>query len=94
MHSTNETSTASPFIPLGGIATIPPQGVRSHELVIEALAAELAYARLALDKVLEVFVHEWDTPDEVRQACPYWQAWNGAGEFLEELRTNWPHLKV
>jgi hypothetical protein len=78
----------------GRIAAIPVQSAASCALVIEALAQELARVHSLLGTVLDVYVHEWNTPNEVRFDCVYWQGWNDAGNFLDDLREDWPHLNV
>lgn len=90
----NDTTQHKGFTPEGCIATIPPQSVRSCELVIEALAQELEWVTRLLGSALETYIHEWDTPDEVRDACDYTQGWRDAYKLLAELREHWPHLNV
>lgn len=90
-----ETVTArEPFTPEGCIAAIPPQSVQSCELVITTLANELERVNDLLHSALEVYIHRWNTPDEVRAECFYTAGWRSAGDLLAKLRMVWPHLDV
>ena len=88
-------STApAPLIPNGRIAAIPTQSAESCALVIAALAQELSHVHCLLGLALESYIHQWNTADEVRFECMYWQGWNDAGRLLDELREDWPRLDI
>lgn len=82
------------FTPEGCIATIPPQSARSCELVIQALARELALVNSLLVSALEHHIHDFSTSDQMRHNCKYTQGWRRAQQFLTELQEDWPHLDV
>lgn len=91
----NESTTAREgFMPEGCIATIPPQSARSCELVIEALARELACVTDALSDAWALYIHDRHAPEETRYKCKFWLAQENASEFLENLRKDWPHLRL
>lgn len=93
--SLNDTVSAhEPVTPEGCIAAIPPQSTRSCELVITTLANELERVNFLLSRALEVYVHPWDTPDEVRDECVFTTGWRSAEQLLKELRADWPHLDI
>lgn len=59
-----------PLTPEGCIAAIPAQSAQSCELVITALAHELAYVRSVLGEVLEVYILGCNASDEEREGKP------------------------
>lgn len=91
----NETVTArEPVTPEGCIAAIPPQSTQSCELVITTLANELERVNDLLHSALEVYIHRWNTADEVRDECVFTTGWRSAHQLLGELRADWPHLDI
>lgn len=89
-----DSSTANrPFTPEGRIAAIPAQSAQSCELVIQALADELAYVRSVLYMAAELLTLNHQSDKEPEEDA-YWGAWNKSGEFLENLQRDWPHLDI
>ena len=83
-----------PFKLDGCLAAVPPQSAQSCEAVIEALALELTYAADSLDSIIEVYVHPFGTPDEVKDECIHVETLRDCWACLDALEQDWPHLPV
>lgn len=90
----SDTTQHEGFTPEGCIATIPPQGARSSELVIEALARELSAVTDLLFRACEVHIHDRHAPEDAWHECEYWQGWVRANDLLVDLQEHWPHLNL
>jgi hypothetical protein len=78
----------------GCLAAVPPQSAQSCEAVIEALALELTYAADSLDSIIEVYVHPFGTPEEVKDECIHVETLRDCWACLDALKQDWPHLPV
>lgn len=76
------------------IAVIPRQSTQSCEMVIVALANQLAEVYSALSMAMET--HIYDEHDDREQFFddPYYEAYFGARKMLNDLARDWPHLDL
>lgn len=78
----------------GRIAVIPPQSTQSCEMVIVALAHQLALVYGALSMAMETHIYDKHDDREDFYDDPYYEAYFSTQEMLRNLAMDWPHLDL
>jgi len=76
------------------IASIPQQGIWSHERVIEALAEELYEMRHVLANAMEYHIYDKHDDRSAHKDDLFHSALNETDELLDALCQDFPHLNL